>query len=42
MTFSLLGRCAATGALGVCTVIADLAVGVRVPHAEAGVGAVLT
>jgi len=42
MTFSLLGRCAATGALGACTATADLAVGARVPHAEAGVGAVLT
>lgn len=42
MTFSLLGRCQATGALGACVATADIAVGARVPFAEAGVGAVLT
>jgi len=40
MTFSLVGRCARTGALGVATTTSGLAVGARVPHAEAGVGAV--
>jgi uncharacterized Ntn-hydrolase superfamily protein len=42
MTFSLLGRSAETGALGACTATSDVAVGARVSHAEAGVGAVLT
>jgi uncharacterized Ntn-hydrolase superfamily protein len=42
VTFALAGRCAATGALGACAATADLAVGARVPHVEAGVGAVLT
>ena len=42
MTFSLAARCAATGAFGVCAATADLAVGGRVAHVEAGVGAVLT
>ncbi len=42
MTFSLLGRCARTGQLGAATATADIAVGARVPHARAGVGAVLT
>jgi uncharacterized Ntn-hydrolase superfamily protein len=42
VTFSLLGRCARTGQLGACTVTSDIAVGARVPHARASVGAVLT
>jgi uncharacterized Ntn-hydrolase superfamily protein len=42
MTFSLLGRCAATGQLGVAVTTSDLAVGARVPFAAAGVGAVVT
>lgn len=42
MTFSLLGRCSRTGQLGAATATADIAVGARVPHARAHVGAVLT
>ncbi len=42
MTFSLLGRCAATGQLGAVTTTSDLAVGARVPFARAGVGVVVT
>jgi uncharacterized Ntn-hydrolase superfamily protein len=42
VTFALAARCAATGALGACAATADLAVGARVPHVAAGVGAVLT
>ena len=42
MTFSLAGRCARTGSFGVAAATCDLAVGSRVAHAEAGVGAVIT
>ena len=42
MTFSLAASCEATGAFGVCAATADLAVGGRVAHVAAGVGAVLT
>ena len=42
VTFSLAGRCARTGQLGAGTATSDIAVGSRVPHARAGVGAVLT
>jgi uncharacterized Ntn-hydrolase superfamily protein len=42
MTFSLAGRCARSGQLGACVSTADIAVGSRVPFAEAGIGAVLT
>jgi uncharacterized Ntn-hydrolase superfamily protein len=42
MTFSLAARCERTGAFGACAATADLAVGARVGHVEAGVGAVLT
>lgn len=42
MTFSLAGRCARTGSYGVAAATCDLAVGSRVAHAEAGVGAVIT
>ena len=42
MTFSLVARCPRTGQLGAAVATADIAVGARVPHAGAGVGAVLT
>jgi uncharacterized Ntn-hydrolase superfamily protein len=42
MTFSLLGRCARTGQFGAAVATSSLAVGSRVPHAEAGIGGVLT
>lgn len=42
MTFSLLGRCPATGQLGAAVTTSDLAVGARVPHAEAGVAVAVT
>ena len=42
MTFSLLGRCPATGQLGAVTTTSDIAVGARVPHAVAGVGVAVT
>ena len=42
MTYSLAARCARTGAFGVVTTTADIAVGARVPFAAAGVGAVVT
>jgi uncharacterized Ntn-hydrolase superfamily protein len=42
VTYSLVARCARTGAVGVATATADIAVGARVPHAAAGVGAVAT
>jgi uncharacterized Ntn-hydrolase superfamily protein len=42
VTFSLLGRCTRTGQLGACTATSDIAIGARVPHAKALVGAVLT
>jgi uncharacterized Ntn-hydrolase superfamily protein len=42
MTFSLAARCSRTGQLGACVATSDIAVGARVPWAEAGVGAVLT
>ena len=42
MTFALAGRCSRTGAFGAAAATCDLAVGARVPFAEAGVGAVLT
>lgn len=41
-TFSMVARCPETGALGVCVSTAAPAVGGRVPHAEAGVGAIAT
>jgi len=41
-TFSMVARCPKTMALGVCVSSASLAVGSRVPHAEAGVGAIAT
>ncbi|HYZ32036.1 MAG TPA: DUF1028 domain-containing protein [Crenalkalicoccus sp.] len=42
MTFSLLGRCARTGQFGAAVTTSSLAVGSRVPFAEAGTGAILT
>ncbi|HEV7263466.1 MAG TPA: DUF1028 domain-containing protein [Falsiroseomonas sp.] len=42
MTYSLIGRCARTGQFGCAVATSSLAVGSRVPHAEAGIGAVLT
>ncbi|MGH7152860.1 MAG: DUF1028 domain-containing protein [Acetobacteraceae bacterium] len=42
MTFSLAGRCARTGMLGVAVTTSSIAVGSRCGYAKAGVGAVLT
>ena len=42
MTFALAARCERTGAFGACAATADIAVGARVGHVEAGVGAILT
>lgn len=42
MTFSLIGRCARTGMLGVAVTTSAIGVGARCPFARAGVGAVLT
>jgi uncharacterized Ntn-hydrolase superfamily protein len=42
VTFSLAARCERTGAFGACAATADIAVGARVAHVEAGVGAILT
>lgn len=39
-TFTVLGRCARTGRLGIGTATRSLAVGARVAHARAGLGAV--
>lgn len=40
MTFSLVGRCAETGAVGVAIATSSIAVGARCPFVRAGVGAV--
>lgn len=42
MTFSLVGRCARTGQIGAAVATSSIAVGARVAHCAAGVGAVLT
>jgi uncharacterized Ntn-hydrolase superfamily protein len=42
MTFSIIGRCARTGMLGVAITTSSIAVGARCPHARAGAGAVAT
>ena len=42
MTFSIIARCQKTLALGVATASASIAVGNRVPHVKAGVGAIAT
>jgi uncharacterized Ntn-hydrolase superfamily protein len=39
-TFTVVGRCARTGRLGIGTATRSLAVGARVPHVRAGLGAV--
>ena len=41
-TFTILGRCPKTGALGVATSTGEMAVGSRVPFVKTGVGAVAT
>ena len=41
-TFTILGRCSRTGALGVVTATGEMAVGSRVPFVEDGAGAVAT
>lgn len=42
MTFSLIGRCPRTGQIGAASTTAHIAVGARVAHCAAGIGAVLT
>lgn len=42
MTYSLLGHCPRTGQFGAAVATSSLAVGSRVPHAEAGIGGILT
>src|SRR5579872_7370742 len=42
MTFSLIGRCARTCQIGAAVTTSNIAVGSRVTHCAAGVGAVLT
>lgn len=42
MTFSLLGRCPRTGQIGAAAATSHIAVGSRVAHCTAGIGAVLT
>ncbi|HEY4253603.1 MAG TPA: DUF1028 domain-containing protein [Roseomonas sp.] len=42
MTFSLIGRCAKTGAFGAAVTTSGIAVGSRVPFCAPGIGAVLT
>jgi uncharacterized Ntn-hydrolase superfamily protein len=42
MTFSLVGRCARTGMVGVAIATSSIAVGARCPHVRAGTGAVAT
>jgi uncharacterized Ntn-hydrolase superfamily protein len=42
MTFSIAGRCAATGMFGVAIATSSICVGARCPHARSGVGAVAT
>jgi uncharacterized Ntn-hydrolase superfamily protein len=42
MTFTILGRCPCTGQLGAAVTTSDIAVGARVLHAEAGIGAAVT
>ena len=42
MTFSLIGRCAETGAFGVAITTSSICVGARCPHVRAGAGAVAT
>lgn len=42
MTFSIAGRCPNTGQLGIASATSNIAVGSRVAHCAAGVGAVVT
>lgn len=42
MTFSIIGRCPITGHFGAATATSNIAVGARVAHCAAGIGAVLT
>lgn len=42
MTFSIVGRCQATGMFGVAITTSSICVGARCPHVRAGVGAVAT
>lgn len=42
MTFSIAGRCARTGMVGVAITTSSICVGARCPHARAGAGAVAT
>jgi uncharacterized Ntn-hydrolase superfamily protein len=42
MTFSIVGRCPNTGQLGAVTATSNIAVGSRVAHCSAGIGAVVT
>jgi uncharacterized Ntn-hydrolase superfamily protein len=42
VTFSVVARCERTGQVGVGVATSDIAVGSRVPHAAAGVGAIAT
>ncbi len=42
MTYSLLGHCPRTGQFGAACATSSIAIGARVPHAAAGLGAVLT
>ena len=42
MTFSIAGRCPATGQFGAVTATSNIAVGARVVHCAAGTGAILT
>lgn len=42
MTFSIVGRCAETGQLGIAISSSSIAVGARCPWLRAGTGAVAT
>ncbi len=42
MTFSIVGRCPNTGQLGAAAATSNIAVGARVAHCSAGIGAVVT
>src|ERR1700730_1601632 len=42
MTFSIIGRCARTGQIGVAVASPSIAIGARIAYCAAGVGAVLT
>lgn len=42
MTFSMIGRCPVSGQFGAVTATSNIAVGARVAHCAAGIGAVLT